>query len=68
MLVRRAFKRCLENYTRCFSLYTDQQHSALTNPTEFWAQQAEKLIWSKKWDQVIDTSNPPFTKWYDVFR
>ncbi|GGO72858.1 acetate--CoA ligase [Nocardioides deserti] len=30
----------------------------------FWAEQAERLTWSKKWDQVLDWSNPPFAKWY----
>jgi acetyl-CoA synthetase len=30
----------------------------------FWAKQAERLSWSKKWDQVLDWSNPPFAKWF----
>ncbi|NHC22803.1 acetate--CoA ligase [Nocardioides sp. IC4_145] len=30
----------------------------------FWAEQAERLTWTKKWDQVLDWSNPPFAKWY----
>ncbi len=30
----------------------------------FWAKQAERLTWSKKWDQVLDWSNPPFAKWF----
>jgi acetyl-CoA synthetase len=25
---------------------------------------AEELTWDKKWDQLLDTSNPPFFKWY----
>jgi acetyl-CoA synthetase len=25
---------------------------------------AEMLDWDKKWDQVVDTSNPPFFKWW----
>jgi acetyl-CoA synthetase len=30
----------------------------------FWAKQAEKLHWFKKWDKVLDASNPPFYKWF----
>jgi acetyl-CoA synthetase len=31
---------------------------------EFWAEQAERLSWDRKWDQVLDWSNPPFAKWF----
>src|SRR4051794_13535459 len=30
----------------------------------FWAERAEALHWDKKWDQVLDWSNPPFAKWF----
>ncbi len=30
----------------------------------FWAKQADKLDWFKKWDQVLDSSNAPFYKWF----
>ncbi|MGN0063919.1 MAG: acetate--CoA ligase [Nocardioides sp.] len=30
----------------------------------FWAEAAERLDWGKKWDQVLDWSNPPFAKWF----
>jgi acetyl-CoA synthetase len=30
----------------------------------FWATQAERLSWAKRWDQVLDWSNPPFAKWF----
>src|SRR5215212_4046779 len=30
----------------------------------FWAKQAERLTWEKKWDEVLDWSNPPFAKWF----
>ncbi len=34
------------------------------DPEGFWAEQAEALHWDRKWDQVLDWSNPPFAKWY----
>jgi acetyl-CoA synthetase len=30
----------------------------------FWAKEAEELQWFKKWDKVLDDSNPPFFKWF----
>jgi acetyl-CoA synthetase len=30
----------------------------------WWVRQAEELHWFKKWDTVLDDSNPPFYKWF----
>jgi len=30
----------------------------------FWAMQAERLHWHRRWDQVLDWSRPPFAKWF----
>ncbi len=30
----------------------------------FWADEAAKLDWYKKWDKVLDASNKPFYKWF----
>ncbi len=30
----------------------------------FWAAEAAKLVWVKKWDKVLDDSNKPFFKWF----
>jgi acetyl-CoA synthetase len=30
----------------------------------WWVENAEKLHWFKKWDTVLDDSNPPFYKWF----
>src|SRR5689334_3092817 len=37
---------------------------AESDPQAFWAEQAESLHWERKWDQVLDDSNPPFYKWF----
>jgi acetyl-CoA synthetase len=37
---------------------------AINNYEEFWAKEAEELVWFKKWDKVIDDSNKPFYKWF----
>jgi Domain of unknown function (DUF3448). len=36
---------------------------SLENIEEFWAQQADNLIWSKRWEKTLDW-NPPFAKWF----
>ncbi len=38
---------------------------AAADPEAFWAEQAESLSWYKKWDTVLDWSNPPFARWFD---
>ena len=37
---------------------------AAADPEAFWASTAEELHWFKKWDQVLDESDPPFFKWF----
>lgn len=44
--------------------YEKMYRYSIEHREEFWAQQAEFLHWFKKWDQVLDVSNPPFYKWF----
>jgi acetyl-CoA synthetase len=37
---------------------------AARDPLGWWARQAGELHWFRKWDQVLDDSNPPFYKWF----
>ncbi len=30
----------------------------------YWEEAADELDWFKKWDEVLDDSNPPFYKWF----
>jgi acetyl-CoA synthetase len=43
--------------------YRALYEASLRDPEGFWAQQAETLRWSKKWDRVVEW-NPPFVKWF----
>ena len=48
------------------ALWNDEsvfEHAA-SDPESFWAEQAEALDWSEKWDTVLDDSNPPFYRWF----
>jgi acetyl-CoA synthetase len=48
------------------AVYSDPSvyDEAERDPEGFWAQQAGALHWDRKWDQVLDWSNPPFAKWF----
>ncbi|MYE42532.1 MAG: acetyl-coenzyme A synthetase, partial [Acidobacteria bacterium] len=36
---------------------------AAADPEAFWAAQAERLEWSRRWDRVLDWK-PPFARWF----
>jgi len=44
--------------------YESIYKQSLEDPEGFWAERASELEWSKKWDKVLDDSNPPFYKWF----
>jgi propionyl-CoA synthetase len=44
--------------------YRAEHARSLKDPDGFWAEQAEKLDWSKRWDKVLDASRAPFYAWY----
>ena len=37
---------------------------SIQDPNGFWAEAAENVHWHKKWDKVLDDSNPPFYRWF----
>lgn len=37
---------------------------AVQNPEAYWAEKAKAVDWYKRWDKVLDASNPPFYKWF----
>ncbi|SHO50955.1 propionyl-CoA synthetase [Desulfopila aestuarii] len=38
--------------------------SSVDNPEEFWAEAAKGITWYKWCDKVLDSSNPPFYRWF----
>src|SRR5947209_4398975 len=34
------------------------------DPLAWWAKQAEALHWGRRWEKVLDDSEPPFYKWF----
>ena len=43
--------------------YQAMYERSVSDPEAFWAEQAETLLWRKKWDRVLDWQ-PPFAKWF----
>ena len=37
---------------------------AACDPQAWWAREAEQLHWFRRWDTVLDDSNPPFYRWF----
>lgn len=44
--------------------YEGLYEQSLTDREGFWASEAKKLGWFKKWDKVLDDSQKPFYKWF----
>jgi propionyl-CoA synthetase len=44
--------------------YEDIFQRSIKDPEGFWADAAESITWYKKWDKVLDDSNPPFYRWF----
>lgn len=45
--------------------YEKLYEQSVKNREGFWAEQAKKLDWYKKWDKVLDECEAPFYKWFD---
>lgn len=50
-------------FSRSIGSYGTIFKETFQRPEVFWAAAAESVDWIKKWDQVLDNRNPPFTRW-----
>src|SRR5262249_10583850 len=46
------------------SQYEAIYRRSLEDPEDFWAEAAESLLWTKRWDRVLDRSRSPFYSWF----
>ena len=44
--------------------YEEAFKRSLVDPESFWGEAAAGITWDKKWDKVLDASNPPFYRWF----
>lgn len=46
------------------SKYDRIYQQALEQPERFWAEAAKDILWRRQWDQVLDSSNAPYYRWF----
>jgi propionyl-CoA synthetase len=44
--------------------YAETYRRSIERPEEFWAEAAEAIDWERRWDRVLDSSRPPFYRWF----
>ncbi|HYI73311.1 MAG TPA: AMP-binding protein, partial [Skermanella sp.] len=44
--------------------YEELHTRSLSDPEGFWGDAASEIDWIKPWDTVLDSSNPPFYRWF----
>ena len=37
---------------------------SINDPERFWGEAAQDIEWIRRWDRVLDDSNPPFYRWF----
>ncbi|MAZ01800.1 MAG: propionyl-CoA synthetase [Sneathiella sp.] len=45
--------------------YEQDYQQSLKDPEAFWSKAAEGISWSKPWDRVLNSDNPPFYRWFE---
>ncbi|MGZ3240136.1 MAG: propionate--CoA ligase [Burkholderiaceae bacterium] len=44
--------------------FADFYRQSITEPADFWDNEAQRIDWHQPYTQVLDYSKPPFTKWF----
>ena len=40
-------------------------NNSIKNPEDFWQEISEDIFWFKKPKKILNTTNPPFYKWFE---
>ena len=40
-------------------------HEAISNPEKFWGTAAKRVKWCRHYDRVLNSENPPFSRWFE---
>lgn len=46
------------------SRYESEFIESIDESEKYWMNAAKDLFWHKKWDVILDSSNPPFYRWF----
>jgi propionyl-CoA synthetase len=44
--------------------FNETYAASVDNPTRFWGSVAESIHWDRRWDSVLDDTDPPFYRWF----
>jgi propionyl-CoA synthetase len=44
--------------------YAEAHRRSLADPEGFWGEAAAAIDWERRWDSVLDRSQPPFYRWF----
>ncbi len=44
--------------------YVDMFRQSIDDPETFWGKAGEEIHWFRKWDKVLDDTNPPYYRWF----
>ncbi len=50
--------------TQAANVTAGAYQAAAEDRLRFWAEQADRLHWHRRWDEVLDWSRPPFAQWF----
>ena len=45
--------------------YQDIYEKSIKEPGKFWSKVSEDIFWYKKPSKIINSTNPPFYKWFE---
>ncbi len=54
-----------ERYWPGLGAYQDYYRRSVEDIEEFWAERARELVWTRTWDRVLNSENPPFYRWFE---
>ena len=46
------------------NIYEEAYLRSLEDPEGFWTDAARGIDWYTSWDTVLDSSNPPYYRWF----
>jgi propionyl-CoA synthetase len=45
--------------------YEEVYRQSIDDPEQFWGKAAETVHWNRRWNRVLNESNPPFYTWFE---
>lgn len=53
-----------DRYHTALQSYKKIYNESIEEPVSFWEREANVIDWFRKWEKVLDDSNPPFYRWF----